>query len=967
MTTHKADRLAELAASHGEPVAGAANRPILLDDPHTAWFVERGGLDVFLVEQRDGQPASSFKHLVRATEGRLVFGVGENAGPLGAIAKGLQNSTIRRVRLEDLLEKDIGNALADQVDTWLSEFAATVARQIEPRPPAGLLVNPLEPLDAEAGSVLSTHPGSVVWVKGEGTAYLGTEEPQKEGTWLIPLTSETWLTLRGPARVTGVSSRALSADGRLLQTLEEFHRLALGAEQLNRLLLVADEANEQTARTAHRRLDEEGARQSLFRILDPSRTIGEQGGSALSAALELVGSHEGIVFRSPGRSRPIDSENRNLRDIMYASGVRSRKVRLTSEDRWWLGDSGAMLGFLREDGRPVALMPSVSGRYRVVDPVSGRSARLDANRARDLDESAWFFYRPLPDDTPVSAKALLSFASTNMAVDWGRFAAAGLFASVLTLVPAIMAGRLAGWVLPAGAGRALVQIAAALVASAITGTLLLMLQGMALMRLEGRAVARAEAAICDRLLRLPLGFFRQYTAGELAVRLSVFRTLRDQVSGVVASSLLAIIFLLPSLGLLFIYDTVLAWVSLGIGFFALAITALLGLLQIAPQRRSYAAERGLAGELFQFITGMGKLRSAGAEGSALATWSRGYRDQLLARRQIDGLNKHLVAFSAAVPALAGGGLFAVASWRGLDQLTVGDFLVVYMASMVFYTAVVGLGRAFEVLAAVAPAYEQVEPMLSELPNSRSTAPAPVELSGEVHLDRVSFRYSEEGPLILDNVSIDARPGEFIAIVGESGSGKSTLMRLAPGLEEPTGGAVYYDGRNLANLDGRSVRRQIGVVVQDGALQPGTVLDNIVGIGDDLSIDDAWRAARLADLDGDIAAMPMEMFTVVGDSIATFSGGQMQRIRIAAALVRNLRVLLLDEATSWLDANSQAQVMQGIESLAATRIVIAHRLSTIRKAHRIFVLHAGRVIQQGGFEELFETEGIFRDLVRRQVA
>ena len=802
VTTYKADRLAELAASLGEPVASAGNRPIGLDDPQTAWFVEQGGLDVFLVEYRDGQPMSSLKHLTRAGEGRLVFGVRESGEPLGVIAKALQGSRIRRLRLEVLLNNDIGDALADQVDAWVSEFAATVARQIEPRPRAGLLVNPREPRETEAGGVLSARPGSVVWFEGGGgAAYLGTEEPDEDGSGLIPLTSETWLTLRSPAPVTGVSSRDLRADGRLLRALEEFHRLALGAEQLNRLLLVADEANEQTTRTAHRRRDEEDARQSLFSILGSSRAVGQQSGPALFAALELVGGHESIAFHSPPPSRTKASEDFNLRDFLNASGVRARKVRLTPDDRWWLGDSGAMLGFLREDGRPVALLPSVIGRYLVVDPVTGRSARLDANRARDLDENAWFFYRLLPDDGPVSGKDLIGFAVTNMKVDWGRFAVAGFLASVLTLAPAILVGALVGWALPAGAGGALVQIAAALAASAIIGTLLLMLQGMALMRLEGRAVARAEAAICDRLLRLPLGFFRRYTAGELAVQMSVFRTLRDQVSGVVAGALLGIIFLLPSLGLLFLYDAVLAWATLAIGFLALAITALLGILQIAPQRRRYAAARGLAGELFQFINGMGKLRSAGAEGSALAAWARGYREQLSARRQIDDLNKHLVAFSAAVPALAGGGLFAVASWEGLDQLAVGDFLVVYLASMVFYTAVVGLGRAFEVLAAVAPAYEQVEPMLSVLPSGESTVPTQVELSGEVHLHRVSFRYSEEGPLILDNVSIDARPGEFIAIVGESGSGKSTLMRLALGLEEPTGGAVYYDGRDLANLTG----------------------------------------------------------------------------------------------------------------------------------------------------------------------
>ena len=192
------------------------------------------------------------------------------------------------------------------------------------------------------------------------------------------------------------------------------------------------------------------------------------------------------------------------------------------------------------------------------------------------------------------------------------------------------------------------------------------------------------------------------------------------------------------------------------------------------------------------------------------------------------------------------------------------------------------------------------------------------------------------------------------------------MRLALGLEEPSAGGVYYDGRDLAKLDRRSVRRQIGVVMQDGMLQPGTLLDNIIGVNEDLTIDDAWNAARRAAVDSDIAEMPMEMLTVVGDSSSLFSGGQTQRIRIAAALVRNPRVVLLDEATSWLDARSQAQVMRGVESLAATRIVIAHRLSTIRAADRIYVLDAGRVVQQGTFDELYAVEGTFRRLVQRQL-
>lgn len=968
MTRQRSDQLTRVAVSLGEPIASAANRPIRLDDPQTAWFVEQGEVDVFLVEYRDGEPTSSLKHLLRADQGRLVFCVGEWEGQLGTIAKGLPNSRVRHIQLDDLRGNGIDDALADQVDIWVSTFAATVSRQIELRPRIDLLISPGESLDAQAGCVLSAQPGSVVWVQGkESAAYLDTEDIEEGEAGSVPLTSDTWITLRNPARVTGVSSRELNRDGRLLSALGEFHRLALGTEQLNRQLRVADEVNEQSARASHRHLDEARARQGLYTVLGSTRTTSEQSDSPLLAALEVVGQRQGIVFRPPrSHSQAPAGEDFALQDILNVSGRRFRKVRLAPEDKWWVGDSGAMLGFLREDGRPVALLPSVMGRYRVVDPATGRSARLDGTRARDLKEHAWCFYSPLPKDAPVGATGLIRFAAKNMATDWGRFAVTGLLASLVSLTPAIMVGVLVNWALPAGAEGILFRVVVILSALAFVGGLLLTLQGMALMRLEGRSMTRVGAAIWDRLLGLPPGFFRRYTAGELTARLTVFWTLRDQVSGALASTLLGIIFLLPALGLLFLYNSALAWTSLGIGLLALAVTALLGFLQIAPQRRRYAAARTLAGELFQFIGGMSKLRSAGAEGSAFAAWARGYREQILARRQSDDLNKHLVAFSAAVPPLAGGALFAVAFWQEPGSLNTGDFLVIFAVSMVFYTAVVALGRSFELVAAVIVAYEQLRPMLLASPDNGPASITPAELSGEVHFDSVSFRYSEDGPLILDAVSIEARPGEFVAIVGESGSGKTTIMRLALGLEEPAAGAVYYDGRDLSNLDRSSVRRQIGVVAQDGALLQGNILENLVGMDDDLTIDDAWRAARLADADGDIEAMPMGMFTAVNDSMATFSGGQMQRIMVAAALIRNPQVLFLDEATSWLDANSQARVMQGIESLATTRIVIAHRLSTIRRADRIYVMKGGRIVQQGNYDELYETQGTFRELVRRQM-
>lgn len=970
MTQRRFHRLSDLAIAMGEQVPSAGNLPIRLDDPDSAWFVERGTLDVFLVEYQDKRPISSSKHILRAESGRMVFGGGK-CGTLATVAKGSPGCMLRRVSIDRVLKYETVDQMAGQVDAWVAAFAAAVALQIAPHPRPSLLLDhrdPPEAVDVADGTVLSSRSGGVVWIsvgKADAT-YLGTEERDTAGTGLIPVTSDTWLTMHGPARVSCTTARALCMEGTLLRALTEFHQLILGAEQINRLLLLADEANEQTALTLHRQRDEERARLHLFGVLGSANTVVDDSDSTLLAALRIIGEREGIDFQLPSRPRKSDDEEFSLQEVLETSGVRSRKVQLSAEDCWWHGDSGAMLGFRREDGNPIALLPGAGGRYRALDPVSGKSTLLNASRATAIHEDGWFFYRSFPADRPVGTRDILALAAKGLSGDLWKFAGAGLIASLLTLAPALAIGLLADTVLPAASVDMLVQIIIALIALAVVGTLLQMLRGTAMMRLEGRAIARVSAALWDRLLMLPPSFFRGFTAGDLAVRMAAMQVLRDQISGVVANAVISFAFLLPMLILLFAYDTGLAWLILGIGMISLVATLVCGLLQIGPQRRLYAVSRRLTGELFQFINGISKLRSAGAEASAFAAWARGYREQQVAQLQISKLNEHLVAFSAAMPALMAAAIFGVALWQGTDRLELGGFLVVYAVSILFYTAVIGLGYSFEVMAAVLPGYEQIKPVTTAIPDRRKAHLGPVDLSGEVRFDHVGFQYAKDGPRIVDEVSLQARPGEFIAIVGESGAGKSTLVRLALGLEAPSAGGIYYDGRDLAHLDRRAVRSQIGVVTQDGALKPGNLLDNIIGFGDDLTIDDAWHAARLAAVDGDIAAMPMQMFTAVGDRASTFSGGQIQRIRIAAALVREPRIVFLDEATSWLDAKSQAQVMEGIESLAATRIVIAHRLSTIRMAQRIYVLHKGQVVQEGSFIELYQTEGRFRDLVQRQM-
>ena len=476
-----------------------------------------------------------------------------------------------------------------------------------------------------------------------------------------------------------------------------------------------------------------------------------------------------------------------------------------------------------------------------------------------------------------------------------------------------------------------------------------------------------EASFWDRMLRLSPAILHRYAAGDLAMRGMTFQNLRDAAHGLVGNSVLSVAFLLPALLLAFFYDIVLGSVTAAFGLLSLALTVALGMCQIAPHGRVIRSVQRLSGRLFQLINGITRLRVSGAEGSAFAAWARDYREQKRAELRVGAFEQHLRACGEALPFLAGAALILAATYADRETLSVGDFLVVYALLVLFQSAATGLSSSFSAIAACVPAFNRLQPLLSEPPEVDVDGESVDQLGGEVAFDHVSFRYDPDGPLMLDDVSVRAGPGEFVAITGESGSGKSTLFKLALGLHQPSAGAVYYDGRDLKHLNIKQLRRKIGVVPQDVQLHPEDVWDNIVGDYEDATAAEVWNAARVAAIDQVISAMPMGMMTNVGARASVMSGGESQRIVVAHAMIRNPRILFLDEATNWLDNESQAEVMENLASLTATRIVIAHRLSTLRQADRIYVLSAGRVVQQGSFAELAATEGPFQDLVRRQSA
>ena len=970
--------IAELAARSGTSVPCAGNLPVKLDDPDSVWFIDRGAVNLFLVEFRDGVEQAAPQHLLRREAGWLLPGVapdereGDDDTTLSLIAKGLPGTLLKRLPAS-LLSEVHPQELAEQTDTWLDAITDTLSRFAShlPRPTALAepgLTQTLAPgtLSVRRGVVWVTEPphGASLYMNIVDQAEFAETAGPHEA--VIPLTRTSWLTLFDEATLSGESSETLAQQGRLLPALASFHAVALVLERLNRQLAVVDDANLERARTASRRTAEKVARQRLFNIYDlPIDRDASVEDTSLADALQVIGRHEGIDFRIPVRSGPSASPI-GLVDVLDASGVRARRVRFKAEGDWWRGDSNALLAFRAEDGQPVALLPGKFGRYREIDPVSKRSVRVTAERAGALGEEAWMFYRPLPSGN-VKPADLLRIALHGSAADLARLVIAGLPGGLIKLLPALALGFVATHVVAGGSAGALYAVAVALAAFGLLGALLHMLQSTAMMRLEGRSASRVEAAVWDRLMRLPPRILHRHPAGDLAMSGMTFQNLRDGLQGVVADSLLSIVFLLPVFGVIFFYDTTLGGIALAFSLASLLVTVVLGLRQISPYGRMIGAARRVAGRLFQIVGGIAKLRVENAEGSAFAIWARDYRAQKRAEVELDALEGHSRAFGAALPFIAGGVLLFAVAAVGERTVPVGDFLVVYIVFITFQSAIARLGESFGSVAAMLPAFDQMRPLLAAVPESEIEG-EPVEyLGGDILFDRISFRYEPDGPLVLDDVTIRARPGEFVAIAGESGAGKSTLFRLALGIDRPSAGAVYYDGRDLRHLNLKQVRRRIGAVPQSVGLHPQDLWDNLVSHHDRLATEDVWAAVRIAELEDEIKGMPMGMMTMVGTSGAVLSGGESQRITIARSVIGSPRLMLFDEATNWLDNESQARVMRNLTALTSTRVVIAHRLSTLEQADRIYVLQAGRVVQSGSFNELMEVDGVFRELVKRQIA
>ncbi|WP_028509243.1 NHLP bacteriocin export ABC transporter permease/ATPase subunit [Ruminococcus sp. NK3A76] len=641
-------------------------------------------------------------------------------------------------------------------------------------------------------------------------------------------------------------------------------------------------------------------------------------------------------------------------------GLMKRRVELT--ENWWKDAYGPLLAYTKEGGEPVAILPGGFGGYSYTDRATGRKVRIDKKTAKAFETEGYCFYRPFPQKKLGIPDLIIYMRRCMNKMDMVFVIIATLILTNIGMLMPRMTKALTGPVITTGSTRILIGIAICMLCTTISTQLFSSVKALFISRVQTKTKLGVQAAMMMRVMSLPANFFRKYSAGELTSRSQSVGQLCELLLGTFVMSSLSSIASLLYITQIFSFAPALVVPSLMIILITVAFSAVSSIVQIKISKRQMELGAKESGMSYSMISGVQKIKLSGAEKRFFARWLGLYSDTAELVYAPPMFIKINGVITTAISLVSNIVLYYLAVKSGIDQSNYFAFTAAYGAVMGAFSTLAGMALS---VGRIKPILEMAEPFLKTEPEAADNKEIVTRLSGSIELNNVCFRYNENSPYIVNNMSFKIKAGEYVAIVGRTGCGKSTLMRLLLGFEKPERGAVYYDGKDLSRLDLQTLRQKIGSVIQSGGLFQGDIFSNIIISAPHLTLDDAWAAAETAGIADDIRAMPMGMQTLISEGQGGISGGQKQRLMIARAVAPKPKILMFDEATSALDNKTQRQVSEALDKMGCTRIVIAHRLSTIRHCDRILVLDGGSIIEQGTYDELIARNGYFAELVERQ--
>ena len=652
--------------------------------------------------------------------------------------------------------------------------------------------------------------------------------------------------------------------------------------------------------------------------------------------------------------------NDQLEYVLRPTGLMTREVEL--EEGWQNDAYGPMLGYLKEAGTAVALLPGTIYGYYFKDPATGKRTRITRKTARLFSREALCFYQPLPMKK-LGIPDLLKYMKNSITYgDLVVIVLATLAVQLVGMIEPRVYSLVTGKILEGHNMNLMAGVGVFLLTSAFAAQLIGLVRSLLMQRINTKTSQAVQASVMMRILSLPVSFFRRYSSGELSSRAgsvnSLCSMMLNNILSIGLSSLLSLLYVAQ----IFSFAPALVWPSLLIILATVVMSLAVSLVQIGISRKRMKLSAEEQGMSYAVMNGIQKIRLSGSEKRVFARWGRLYAKGAQLEYNPPLFLKINTVITTAISLIGTIVLYYLAIRTNVGVSQYYAFQAAYGRVMGAFSALAGIAVS---VASIRPVLEMAEPILKAEPEVAADKQPVDRVTGHIEMSHVSFRYEENTPYVLNDLSLDIKAGEYVAIVGRTGCGKSTLVRLLLGFEKPEKGGIFYDRHDLNSIDPRSLRKHIGVVIQNGQLFQGDIFSNITISAPDLTLDEAWEAAEMASIAQDIREMPMGMQTLISEGQGGISGGQKQRLMIARAVAPKPSILIFDEATSALDNKTQKQVSGALDKLNCTRIVIAHRLSTIRNCDRILVMDKGTIIEEGTYDDLIAQNGHFAELVARQ--
>ena len=663
----------------------------------------------------------------------------------------------------------------------------------------------------------------------------------------------------------------------------------------------------------------------------------------------------------PEKIPEIPNINDQIEYILQYSGAVKRHVELN--DTWWKDGDGPLLAQIKGTEDVIALLPGKTRGYYFTDRESGHDVRVTAQNKDLFEQEAYCFYKPLPGCAMTGRDFILFLLRQLDPIDILLMVSSALFITVFGMLTPFATEFAFSDMISSGDKDLLIPLGILLIAAAV-GTWLMRTAKMSVSaRIKTRLDVVSQNAVFSRLIHLPASFFGDKSSGGLAKKVMALNMVPSILTDVLFE-----VFLTVFISIIYIFQILTIAKPLVLPVAVIYITELILFTVTVNQERKYVSamlegDEKNNGLVFELLSGIQKIKTSGSENRAFARWMETYAKKVKPA--------YAVYFPASIrtplmTAVHMAGLLWIYITAYQNNVSIAQFSAFSSAFGLVMAGITALGNSGTSLAMINPLLISGEPILKEIPEKSTGKQTIHTLNGRIDVNQVVFRYEKDAPAVINGLSLHIEPGEYVAIVGRSGCGKSTLLRLLLGFEEPEQGAIYYDNNDLGSLDKQSLRRNIGTVLQDGKLFAGDIFSNITISAPWMTMTDAWDAAEKAGIAEEIRRMPMGMYTLITEGEGGISGGQKQRILVARAICGKPNIIMLDEATSALDNLTQKVVTDSMNEMNCTRIVIAHRLSTIKACDRIIVLDKGVIAEDGTYEELLAKNGLFTELVKRQM-